>query len=202
MTRRTIDADRLLVNLCGLMTSLRVLDDYLTEGEKQNPDHRLTSIGIFPVMSFNAAFAVELLLKFAYECDHGEPYPIQRGTRGHNLEELFDKQEEARQCAINQFYLTEYKKMKHRNISVHVGLQPATVSDRTEYHSVWDVVKGEADTFLEARYYAEMSHTNETVTDRFSTNPYHLWALAKGIFYTIDWGKRLRSDSILVITGI
>lgn len=203
-TPRVTDPNSLSLIFSGLMTSLRVLDEHLAEGEKQKSDHRVMNIGVIPVMSITAALGVELMLKYAYECDHGEAYPLGKGRQGHNLKQLYDSQEESRRDAINRQYRIRCEEVKAQDMSLIVGFTPPERANLKEYESAQDVVDNEADIFVRARYLAEVFQVTSDVVAKFKidTRPYHLWALAKGIFDTIDWNNRIRPDNIVVSTNL
>ena len=201
---RITDPNSLVLIFCGLMTSLRVLDEHLAEGEKQRPDYRAMNIGIIPVMSITASLGAELMLKYAYECDHGEAYPLGKGKQGHDLKQLYDGQQESRRDAINRQYRIRYKEMKAQDMRLIVGFTPPERANLKEYESAQDVVDNEANIFVRARYLAEVFEVTSDVVAKFKidTRPYHIWALAKGIFDTIDWKNRLRPDNIVVSTNL
>ena len=195
MKGHTNPNDLLLLYL-GLMKSLEVLDKLLKEEGPMN-------IGVLPIMAMSSGLAAELMLKFAYECDHGIAYSIRKGTSGHNLNEIYKDQKEERRNAIERCYRSRYEELKCRDVRFLVSTVPPESVELKEYQTVQDVVDNEADVFVRARYIAETSITSEGVINKrgVDTRPYHLWALAKGICDTIDWKLLLRPDNIVITTN-
>ena len=204
MVKRTTDPNSLFLIFCGLMKSLRVLDQHLAEGKRRSPDHNIINIGVFPVMSMTAALGAELTLKYAYECDHCEAFPILKGVKGHNLKELYERQKVSRQIDINRFYRKRFEELKLQNVRIVVSLSPPERAEAKEYRSAQDVVDNEGDVFVRARYLAEVFEISPGIVCKYKvdTNPYHLWALALGVSDTIDWRKLTRSDNIVISTDL
>ena len=201
--RRFTDPNSLFLIFCGLITSLKTLNEYLVEGKASDPDHNVMNIGVIPAMSITAALAVELMLKYTFEIDHKRAYPIHKGKDGHDLKRMYDSQKQERQDMIDKYYRVRYQELKPHEVRLLVDLMPPDTGGTEDYQSAQDVVDNEANVFVRARYLAEMKEITPGVFCRYKvdTRPYHLWALALGASDTIDWRSTVRPNNIVVTTN-